>query len=142
MFGIIWQKKQVLLTGGTESSYCWLTLGRLDAIPHILKSVINHCALSGIAKPLLGSVNFNQVIIEIVNKEGELVTYLELEANPFKVGETINIQASNYDKSFWTVEEVRGDFIIEKIEHFVRKDYIKTQKINTVFTVSVQVSPV
>ena len=90
----------------------------------------------------MGAVNFNQMRIEIVNKEGELVTDFELEANPFKVGETINVQVSNYDKSFWTAEEVRGNFVIEKIEHFVRKDYTRTQKVNTVFTVSVQVSPV
>lgn len=80
--------------------------------------------------------------IEIVTKEGELVTDFELESNPFKVGETINVQASNYDKSFWRAEEVRGDFMINKIEHFLRKDYTRSQKVRTVFTVSVEVSPV
>ena len=78
--------------------------------------------------------------IEIVNKEGELITDFELEANPFKVGETINVRVLNHDKSFWTAEEeVIGDFVIEKIEHFVRKDYLDLQKISTIFTVSVQV---
>ena len=77
--------------------------------------------------------------IEIVNKEGELITDFELEANPFKVGETINVRVLNHDKSFWTAEEVIGDFVIEKIEHFVRKDYLNLQKISTIFTVSVQV---
>ena len=80
--------------------------------------------------------------IEIVNKDGELVTDFELETNPFKVGETINVQVSNYDKSFWTTEEVRGDFVVEKIEHFLRKDYTRSQKVSTVFTTSVQVSPI
>lgn len=80
--------------------------------------------------------------IEIVNKEGELITDFELEANPFKVGEIINVQVSNHDKSFWVTEEVRGDFVIEKIEHFVRQIYTRTPNISTVFTVSVQVSPV
>jgi len=80
--------------------------------------------------------------IEIVTKEGELVTDFELESNPFKVGETINVQVSNYDKSFWTAEEVRGDFMINKIEHFLRKDYTRSQKVSTVFTVSIEVSPV
>ena len=77
--------------------------------------------------------------IEIVNKEGELITDFELEANPFKVGETINVRVLNHDKSFWTAEEIIGDFVIEKIEHFVRKDYLNLQKISTIFTVSVQV---
>jgi acyl dehydratase len=90
----------------------------------------------------LGAVNFNQMRIEIVNKEGELVTDFELETNPFKTGETINVQVSNYDTSFWTTGEVRGDFVVEKIEHFLRKDYTRNQTVSTVFTVSVQVSPI
>lgn len=80
--------------------------------------------------------------IEIINKENELITDFELEANPFKIGERINIQVSNYDKEFWTTEEVRGDFIINEIEHFLRKTYTRTQKVSTVFSVSVKVSPV
>jgi len=80
--------------------------------------------------------------IEIVNKKGELITDFELESNPFKVGQTINVQVSNYDKTFWTVEEVGGDFIINKITHFLRTDYTKAQKVSTVFTVSVEVYPV
>ena len=80
--------------------------------------------------------------IEIINKENKLITDFELEANPFKVGEKINVQVSNYDKEFWTTEEVRGDFIIDEIEHFLRKTYSRTQKVSTVFSVSVKVSPI
>ena len=80
--------------------------------------------------------------IEIVNKEGDLITNFELESNPFKVGETISISVSNGDKSFWTVEEVKGDFIIEKIEHFLRKDYKFNEKYYTNFTVSIEVSKI
>lgn len=80
--------------------------------------------------------------IEIINKENELITDFELEANPFKIGERINIDVSNYDKEFWTPEEVRGDFIVDEIEHFLRKTYTRTQKVSTVFSVSVKVSPV
>ena len=80
--------------------------------------------------------------IEIINKENELITDFELESNPFKVGERINVQVSNYDKEFWTAEEVRGDYIIDEIEHFFCKTYTRTQKVSTVFSVSVKVSPV
>lgn len=79
--------------------------------------------------------------IEIVNKKGGLITDFELESNPFEIGQTINVNVSNYDKSFWKAEEVNGAFVINNIEHFLRKDYI-TQKISTLFTVSVEVSPV
>ena len=80
--------------------------------------------------------------IEIVDKEGQLITDFELEANPVKVGEIVNIKVTNHDISFWTTKEVNADFVINKIEHFLRKDYTRTQNINTVFTVSVEVSPV
>jgi hypothetical protein len=80
--------------------------------------------------------------IEIVNKERKLVTDFELESNPFKVGEIINVKVSNHDKSFWTSEDFNEDFVIDKIEHFLRKDYTRAQKVSTVLTVSVEVSPV
>ena len=80
--------------------------------------------------------------IEIVNKEGDLITDFELEANPFKVGEMLNVKVSNYNKKFWTASEVSGDYIVNKIEHFLRKDYTLTEKISIVFSVSVEVSPV
>lgn len=78
--------------------------------------------------------------IEIVNKEGELVTDFELETNPFKVGETISVSVSNYDKEFWNTKEVKGDYVIDKIEHFLRKDYQRNQKYYTSFCVSVEVT--
>ena len=80
--------------------------------------------------------------IEIINHENELITDFEIESNPFKVGERINVQVSNYDKEFWTTEEVRGDYIVDEIEHFLRKTYTRTQKVSTVFSVSVKVTSV
>lgn len=78
--------------------------------------------------------------IEIINKNGDLITDFESESNPFKIGEAINISVSNYDESFWSVDEVKADFKVEKIEHFLRKDYTLAHKCYTVFTVSVEVS--
>jgi len=76
---------------------------------------------------------------EPVNREGELITNFELESNPFKVGETININVSNYNKLHWNVEEVKGDYFIVKIEHFLRKECLMNNKVSTSFTVSVEV---
>ena len=78
--------------------------------------------------------------IEIVNKEGDLVTDFELETNPFKVGEAISVSVSNYDKEFWNTKEVKGDYVIDKIEYFLRKDYQRNQKCYTSFCVSVEVT--
>lgn len=63
--------------------------------------------------------------IEIVDNEGTLIADFDLEANPFKIGETININVNNYNKEFWNVDEVRGDYRIDKIEHFLRKDHYR-----------------
>ena len=78
--------------------------------------------------------------IEIIDKEGNLITDFELEANPFKIGETINIVVNNYDKDFWIAEEVNGDYKIDKIEHFLRKDYQLNKKVYNNFCVSVEVT--
>lgn len=86
--------------------------------------------------------------IEIVNKDGDLLTDFELESNPFKVGEIIDIRVWNYDKMFWNVKEINAKFIIEKIEHFLRQDYTAPKSsttfhtTETVFTTSIQVSPI
>jgi len=63
-----------------------------------------------------------------------------LVTNPFKVGETISINISNYDKEFWNTEEVKGDYVIDKIEHFLRNIYQRNQKCYTSFSVSVEVT--
>lgn len=78
--------------------------------------------------------------IEIVNKEGDLITGFELESNPFKVGETISVSISNHDKRQWDVDELRGDYIVDKIEHYLRKEYTRTGRVSVVFSVSVEVS--
>ena len=77
---------------------------------------------------------------EIVDKEGTLITDFDLEANPFKVGERITVRVDNYDKEFWTAEEVRGDYMIDKIEHYFSRNYTAKQKIYNRFCVSVEVT--
>lgn len=78
--------------------------------------------------------------IEIVNKKGDLVTDFELETNPFKVGERITVRVNNYDKEFWAAEEVRGDYRIDKIEHYFSRDYTASKKAHSRFIVSVEVT--
>lgn len=80
--------------------------------------------------------------IEIIDKEGNFITDFELESNPFKVGETIDVNVSNHDKSFWTTGDLKGDYIISRIDHFLRKDFFSNRLSNTVFTVSVEVFPI
>lgn len=80
--------------------------------------------------------------IEILNKQGELITDFELESNPFKIGETINITVSNHDKEYWNVPEIKGNFKIENVEHFIRKDYISMGRKSSLFVTSVEVSEV
>jgi len=79
--------------------------------------------------------------IEIINKDGDLITNFELESNPFKLGEIITISVSNHNKSFWDVEEITASvFKIKKIEHLFRKTYTLNKKCRSEFTVSVEVS--
>lgn len=77
---------------------------------------------------------------EIVDKEGTLIADFDLEANPFKVGERITVRVNNYDKEFWTAEEVRGDYRIDKIEHYFSRDYTASKKAHSRFIVSVEVT--
>lgn len=78
--------------------------------------------------------------IEIVNMKGELVTEFILESNPFKIGEKVIITVANYDKEFWNTKEVFGEFRVENIEHFLRKDYLPNHTYSSVFVTSVKVS--
>ena len=80
--------------------------------------------------------------IEIINKEGNLITSYNMEAVPFKVGETIHITVSNYDKEFWTNEEVKGSYVVDKIEHYLRQDYLSNHKYSVSLCVSVEVTKV
>lgn len=79
--------------------------------------------------------------IEIVNKEGEIVTDFELETNPFKVGETITVNVSNHDGEYWDIKELNGVYLIDKIEHNLRKDY-RNKKVYTTFCVIVEVTKI
>jgi hypothetical protein len=80
--------------------------------------------------------------IEIIDNEGNLITDFELETNPFKVGETINISVHNYDKDFWTADEVFGEYKIVHIEHYFKKDYQRNKKIYDLFCLSVEVTKI
>jgi len=71
----------------------------------------------------------------------ELIDSFELESNPFKVGEFLNITVNNRNKKFWNKNELSKKFVIRDIEHFVRIDYLN-DSVNTVATVSVMVSEV
>ena len=63
--------------------------------------------------------------IEIIDKEGSEIVSFELSSNPFKVGEILNLQ-------------IQDEYIIEKIEHFFRREHIGNQ-ISEVFCTSVEV---
>jgi hypothetical protein len=76
--------------------------------------------------------------IEIIDKNGDLVTSYEMESCPFKVGETLHINVVNNDKTKWDIKELRGSFQIEKIEHSLRKFY-NPNDVYTYFCVSVEV---
>jgi len=80
--------------------------------------------------------------IEIVNKEGKLITDYELESNPFKVGETIHIAIANHNKTTWNVEDLNASFKIDKIEHYYRQLYSTSNNKFFVFTVVVEVSEI
>lgn len=79
--------------------------------------------------------------IEIVEKDGESITYFDLESNPFKVGEHIFLNINNECKEFWNNEELRGEFKIDKIEHTFHKTYTQARVYND-FCVSVYVTKV
>ncbi len=50
--------------------------------------------------------------IEILNKQGELITDFELESNPFKIGETINIYASGGLMYIWNTGQTTNNINI------------------------------
>ena len=80
--------------------------------------------------------------IEIIDSNRNLITSFELESNPLKVGEVISIDISNNDKWYWTVDEVKSDFKIKKIEHYLRKQYSLNGRYSENFCVSVEVSKI
>ena len=80
--------------------------------------------------------------IEIVNKEGDLITSYDMESNPFKVGETVHISISNNDKEFWSIKESKGSYVVNKIEHYIRKEFDLNRKRTEHFAVSVEVTKI
>ncbi len=82
--------------------------------------------------------------IEIITREGELITSFELESNPFKVGESIYIDISNNDEIYWgNINEINSkQFKIDEIEHISRQIYSPKQKYAFMFTVSVKVTEI
>ena len=80
--------------------------------------------------------------IEIVDAEGDLVTDFNLECNPFKVGEKININITNSDPELWTVKELSGVYEVESIGHFIAQRYRRHPTVSESFAVSVQVKKI
>lgn len=61
---------------------------------------------------------------EIVNKKGDLIHNLELDHNPFKVGEVLHLDIRNHDTNFWKgIKEFRATSEITKIEHYYKEIY-------------------
>ena len=80
--------------------------------------------------------------IEIINSEGDEITNLSLESNPFTLGQIIHLEINNRDKRYWVVEEVRKSFLVDKIESYVRVDYQLNGKRNESVSISVEVSEI
>ena len=78
--------------------------------------------------------------IEIIDKDGNEIQYLNLESNPFNVGQIIHLSVNNRNKEFWTVEEIQKSFIVDKIEHYVRVDYSFNKTVQENVSVSIEVS--
>jgi len=78
--------------------------------------------------------------IEIIDKEGNEIQHLSLESNPFNVGQIIHLSVNNRNKDFWTVEEIRKSFIVDKIEHYVTVDYSFNKTVSENVSVSIEVS--
>ena len=51
------------------------------------------------------------------------ITSFELDSNPFKVGEEINLELKNRSKDIYSAEEFDGDYIITKIQHYNIQSY-------------------
>jgi hypothetical protein len=80
--------------------------------------------------------------IEVVNKEdGKMLAHFELDANPFKLKEIINLKIENHDADFWNVDQIKGKYKIDKIEHFLQIDYQRNQKCYTSFCTTIEVIP-
>jgi len=78
--------------------------------------------------------------IGFVTKDDVYIAHFEVESNPFKVDEIININISNNDKQLWTVEDVHKSFKIENIEHFLRIDFNSNKIVYTYFDIIIEVS--
>jgi hypothetical protein len=80
--------------------------------------------------------------IEIIDTNGNEIQNLTLECNPFNIGQIIHLSVNNRNKDFWTAEEIHKSFIIEKIEHYVRVDYLFNKTVSEFVSVSIEVSEV
>lgn len=76
--------------------------------------------------------------IEIINADGDLIVEYDLANNPYKVGELINIQITDYREKPLTYK-INKTYTIHKIEHFYNKQYMKDNQMSEVHTVSVEV---
>lgn len=82
--------------------------------------------------------------IDIYNEKYDLLENFELETNPFKVGETIEIMRINHDKDkkYWEVDELVGKFKIFEITHSINTEFRAYTKPSFVFTVKVFVKQI
>lgn len=78
--------------------------------------------------------------IEIIDKEGNEIQNLNLESNPFNIGQIIHLSVNNNKKDYWTVQEIQKSFIVDKIEHYVRVDYTFAKTVSENVSVSIEVS--
>jgi hypothetical protein len=78
--------------------------------------------------------------IEIIDKEGNEIQNLNLESNPFKVGQIIHLSVNNRNKEYWAVEEIQKSFVVDKIEHYARVDYSFNKTVQENVSVSIEVS--
>lgn len=78
--------------------------------------------------------------IEIIDKDGNEIQNLNLESNPFNIGQIIHLSVNNRNKEYWQVEEIQKSFKVDKIEHYVRVDYSLNKTVSEIVSVSIEVS--
>jgi len=78
--------------------------------------------------------------IEIIDKDGNEIQNLNLESNPFNVGQIIHLSVNNRNKEYWAVEEIQKSFVVDKIENYVRVDYSFNKTVQENISISIEVS--
>ncbi|MDD1442767.1 hypothetical protein MEO93_20875 [Dolichospermum sp. ST_sed3] len=75
---------------------------------------------------------------EFITKTDDLIESIQLESNPFKVGEKIYMNVDVHS-DWWnkTKTKMKKEFTIESIEHFITIEYLPNQKHHQKLTVSI-----